>query len=500
MHESPLREPLVVGQTDYHTITEDICSPAEGAPTKYWYMGFTLAVIVLIIGFSSIAYTLLTGIGTWGLNKTIGWAFDITNFVFWVGIGHAGTLISAILLIFRQQWRTSINRSAEAMTIFAVFCAGLFPIIHMGRPWNGGWNLPLPNDLGTLWPNFNSALLWDVFAISTYLTVSIVFWYTGLVPDLATLRDRATTKLRREVLNFFSFGWTGSVRHWNRFELVSLILAGISTPLVLSVHTIVSFDFATSVIPGWHTTIFPPYFVAGAIFSGFAMVHTLLIVARVVMNLEKYITVGHLEAMAKVIMLTGSLVGLAYGTEFFIAWYSQYPFEQFIFINRAFGPYWWSYWIMVTCNVVTPQLFWSRKIRRSPVAIFIISIFVNIGMWFERFVIIVTSLHRDFLPSSWAMYTPTWVEVLIFVGTFGLFFTCFLLFAKYLPVIAIAEVKSIFKITRAGKPAEAFISEQEYDTDKGWAIAMANPHKAHAHDNDHLNLTDPTAQGGGEHQ
>ncbi|MGZ5303728.1 MAG: NrfD/PsrC family molybdoenzyme membrane anchor subunit, partial [Bacteroidia bacterium] len=329
---------------------------------------------------------------------------------------------------------------------------------------------------------------------------SIVFWYTGLVPDLATLRDRATTKLRREVLNFFSFGWTGSVRHWNRFELVSLILAGISTPLVLSVHTIVSFDFATSVIPGWHTTIFPPYFVAGAIFSGFAMVHTLLIVARVVMNLEKYITVGHLEAMAKVIMLTGSLVGLAYGTEFFIAWYSQYPFEQFIFINRAFGPYWWSYWIMVTCNVVTPQLFWSRKIRRSPVAIFIISIFVNIGMWFERFVIIVTSLHRDFLPSSWAMYTPTWVEVLIFVGTFGLFFTCFLLFAKYLPVIAIAEVKSIFKITRAGKPAEAFISEQEYDTDKGWAIAMANPHKAHAHDNDHLNLTDPTAQGGGEHQ
>jgi molybdopterin-containing oxidoreductase family membrane subunit len=473
MIESPVREPFIVGKTDYHTITEDICSTAEKPPTKAWLVGFALSALVLLAGFATITYTLLVGIGTWGLNKTIGWAFDITNFVFWVGIGHAGTLISAVLLLFRQSWRTSVNRSAEAMTIFAVLCAALFPIIHMGRPWNAYWNLPLPNDLGPLWPNFNSALLWDVFAISTYLTVSIVFWYTGLVPDLATMRDRSKSKLRREVLNFFSFGWTGSVRHWNRFELVSLVLAGVATPLVLSVHTIVSFDFATSVIPGWHTTIFPPYFVAGAIFSGFAMVHTLLVVARKVMKLEKYITISHLEQMAKVITLTGSMVGLAYGTEFFMAWYSQYNYEQFIFINRAFGPYWWSYWAMITCNVVTPQLFWNKKIRRSPVAIFIISIFVNIGMWFERFVIIVTSLHRDFLPSSWAMYSPTWVEAMIFVGTFGLFFTLFLLFAKYLPVIAIAEVKSIFRTTRTGKPLVAISNnDQDYDSDLAYEMVQ----------------------------
>jgi len=479
MHnESPLREPLVLGKTSYTKISDDICGPAEAKPTKWWWMSFILAASVLTYGFACITYTLVTGIGTWGLNKTIGWAWDITNFVFWIGIGHAGTLISAILLLFRQQWRMSINRSAEAMTIFAVFCAGLFPIIHMGRPWNAGWNLPLPNDLGPLWSNFNSALLWDVFAISTYLTVSVVFWYTGLIPDLGCMRDRAKSKLRKGILNFFSFGWTGSVRHWNRFELVCLILAGISTPLVLSVHTIVSFDFATSVIPGWHTTIFPPYFVAGAIFSGFAMVHTLLIVARKVMNLENYITIGHLEAMAKIITLTGSMVGIAYGTEFFMAWYSGYNYESFAFINRAFGPYWWAYWSMISCNVITPQLFWVRKIRRSPTLIFIITIFVNIGMWFERFVIIVTSLHRDFLPSSWAMYSPTWVEVSIFIGTFGLFFTCFLLFAKFLPVIAIAEVKSIMKSTQAGKPEAAIIGKdgQDYDPDLAFELAAAAQH------------------------
>ncbi len=442
MLESKFREPLVSKEVSYHQITEDILKPLEAKPTKAWYMGFALSLLVLGIFFISIGNTVINGIGTWGVNKTIGWAWDITNFVFWVGIGHAGTLISAILLLFRQKWRTSINRSAEAMTIFAVICAAIFPVFHMGRPWLAHWFLPLPNQYGSLWVNFNSPLLWDVFAISTYFSVSLVFWYTGLIPDIATIRDRATG-FRKKVYGAMSFGWNGSAKAWSRFESVCLILAGLSTPLVLSVHTIVSMDFATSVIPGWHTTIFPPYFVAGAIFSGFAMVLTLMIVARKVLNLEHYITIGHIEAMNKVIILTGSLVGLAYGTEFFIAWYSGVEYEQYCFVNRATGPYWWAYWSMISCNVITPQLFWSEKIRTSVVATFIITIFVNIGMWFERFVIIVSSLHRDYLPSSWAMYSPTITEVGIFVGTFGLFFTAFLLFAKYLPVIAIAEVKSI---------------------------------------------------------
>ena len=501
MQESPLREPLVLGNPSYGKITDDIIGPTEAKPTKYWLMGFAFSSAVMIFGFACILYTLTTGVGTWGLNKTIGWGFDITNFVFWIGIGHAGTLISAILLLFRQQWRMSINRSAEAMTLFAVMCAGLFPLIHMGRIWNAHWVLPLPNDFGPLWPNFNSALLWDVFAISTYFTVSIVFWYTGLIPDLATMRDRAKSKLRWMTLNFFSFGWSGSVKHWNRWELVGLILAGISTPLVLSVHTIVSFDFATSVIPGWHTTIFPPYFVAGAIFSGFAMVHTLLIIARKVMNLENYITIAHLESMSKIIMLTGSMVGFAYSTEFFMSWYSQYSYEQFTFVNRAFGPYWWSYWIMFTCNVATPQLYWSRKIRRSLVGMFIISIFVNIGMWFERFVIIVTSLHRDFLPSSWAMYTPSLIEVGIFVGTFGLFFTLFLLFAKFLPVIALAEVKNIYRVTTTGKPLEA-THGQDYDETHAYRIAQeayvatAQEHFMHDHHHQDAGLAMGMGEGG----
>lgn len=459
MYESPLREPLITGPKTYKDISDDICRTVEGKPTTWWTAGFVIAAFTLLMGFTCIAYTMWMGIGTWNLNKTIGWGFDITNFVWWVGIGHAGTLISAILLLFRQHWRTSINRSAEAMTIFAVACAGLFPLIHMGRPWLAWWVLPLPNDFGPLWVNFNSPLLWDVFAISTYLTVSVVFWFLGLIPDLALIRDRATTPIRKALYGFFSFGWTGSAKTWVRFELVSLILAGLATPLVLSVHTIVSFDFATSVIPGWHTTIFPPYFVAGAVFSGFAMVHTLLIIVRKVMHLENYITIGHLEAMAKVIITTGSLVGLAYGTEFFVAWYSGVEYEQYAFLNRAFGPYSWAYWIMVSCNVISPQLFWFKKLRTSPLFIFIISIFVNIGMWFERFVIIVTSLHRDFLPSSWAMYYPTWVEIGIYVGTFGLFFTLFLLFAKFLPVIAVAEVKSILKLTQKGKPRYMVMEE-----------------------------------------
>jgi molybdopterin-containing oxidoreductase family membrane subunit len=362
-----------------------------------------------------------------------------------VGIGHAGTLISAVLLLFRQKWRTSINRAAEAMTIFAVICAAMFPVIHMGRPWLGAyWALPLPNTYGSLWVNFNSPLLWDVFAISTYFSVSLVFWYIGLIPDFATIRDRATG-LRKIIYGALSLGWDGAAKTWMRYESVSLILAGLATPLVLSVHTIVSFDFATSVIPGWHTTIFPPYFVAGAIFSGFAMVLTLMIITRKVYKLEDYITIGHIELMNIVIIITGSIVGIAYITEFFIAWYSGVEAEQYAFINRATGPYWWAYWSMMTCNVISPQLFWIKKIRTSIVATFALSIVVNIGMWFERFVIIVTSLHRDYLPSSWAMFYPNWADVGVYLFTFGLFFTAFFLFAKFFPVINMAEVKSVLK-------------------------------------------------------
>jgi molybdopterin-containing oxidoreductase family membrane subunit len=443
--ESIIREPLITGKAiSYSQITEDICAPVERMPSKAWWIGFSIAVAGLLLWLVAVSYTFWNGIGAWGLNKTVGWAWDITNFVWWVGIGHAGTLISAILLLFRQNWRNSINRSAEAMTIFAVICAASFIIAHMGRAWLFHWALPLPNQYGSLWVNFNSPLVWDVFAISTYFSVSLIFWYTGLLPDIATIRDRAQG-LRRRIYSILSFGWNGSVKTWQRFETVSLILAGVSTPLVLSVHTIVSFDFATSVIPGWHTTIFPPYFVAGAIFSGFAMVLTLLIIARKVLGFENYITMAHIESMNKIIILTGSIVGVAYGTEFFIAWYSGVEYEQYAFINRATGPYWWAYWSMITCNVISPQLFWFKKIRTSVTATWILSIFVNIGMWFERFVIIVTSLHRDYLPSSWAMFYPTWVDVSIFIGSLGLFFTLFLLFLRVLPAIAMAEVKLLLK-------------------------------------------------------
>jgi molybdopterin-containing oxidoreductase family membrane subunit len=446
-HEAVVRDPLILGKKTYHQMTEDICRPVEGKANKYWWISFFIAFAAMLWGFTCLAYTIGNGIGTWGANKTVGWAWDITNFVWWIGIGHAGTLISAILLLFRQRWRMSINRSAEAMTIFAVICAGLFPLFHTGRPWLDYWMLPLPNQFGSLWVNFNSPLLWDVFAISTYFSVSLVFWYLGLLPDLATVRDRCVTPTKRFIYGILSFGWKGTARDWHRFEEVSLVLAGLSTPLVLSVHTIVSFDFATSIVPGWHTTIFPPYFVAGAIFSGFAMVLTLMIVARKVLNLEEYISLQHIELMNKIIILTGSIVGIAYITEFFMAWYSGVQYESYAFMNRAFGPYWWAYWSMMTCNVITPQLFWFKKIRTSVMATFIISIFVNIGMWFERFVIIVTSLHRDFLPSSWVMYSPTYIEVGIFVGTIGLFFTCFLIFSRVFPVIALAELKTIIKKT-----------------------------------------------------
>jgi molybdopterin-containing oxidoreductase family membrane subunit len=428
----------------YAKITDDILLPVENKPNKAWWIGFTVAVLGALLWVVSVSYTFWTGIGAWGLNKTVGWAWDITDFVWWVGIGHAGTLISAVLLIFRQNWRNSINRSAEAMTIFAVICAATYVVAHMGRPWLAYWIFPLPNQFGSLWVNFNSPLVWDAFAISTYFTVSLVFWYCGLLPDIATIRDRATG-LKQKIYSVLSFGWNGSVKTWQRFEIVSLILAGISTPLVLSVHTIVSMDFATSVIPGWHTTIFPPYFVAGAIFSGFAMVQTLLLILRKVMNFENYITMFHIESMNIIIMTTGSIVGVAYLTELFIAMYSRSEYEMYAFENRMLGPYAWAYWSMMTCNVISPQLFWFKKIRTSIPISWILSIVVNIGMWFERFVIIVTSLHRDYLPSSWAMFYPTWTDVGIFVGSIGLFFTLFLLFLRFLPGIAIAEVKLLLK-------------------------------------------------------
>ena len=448
-YESQLREPLVNGDKTYGQVTQDIVHTIEAKPTRLWYIGFYVSVVLLMFGVYSVYREVTYGIGQWNVNRTIGWGWDITNFVWWVGIGHAGTLISAILLLFRQGWRTGVNRAAEAMTIFAVMCAGQFPIFHMGRVWMAFFTLPYPNTRGPLWPNFNSPLLWDVFAISTYFTVSLLFWYSGLLPDLATVRDRAKTKLRKHLYGVASFGWSGSTKHWQRHESLSLVLAGLSTPLVLSVHTIVSFDFATSVVPGWHTTIFPPYFVAGAIFSGFAMVQTLMLILRKVMNLQDYITLGHIEAMNKVIVLTGSIVGCAYLTELFMAWYSQVPFEQDIFFKyRIAGPYGWSYWLMMTCNVISPQLFWFRKLRRNVLFTFIMSIVVNIGMWFERFVIIVSSLYRDYLPSSWSVYyRPTIWEVGFYLGTFGLFFTCFFLFSKYFPVIAIAEIKYVLKTT-----------------------------------------------------
>ena len=390
-----IRTPLITGGKSVADVSDDICRQVEGAPSRSWMLAIAVSSSFLIVGAYAVSVLLWEGIGVWGLNKTVGWAWDITNFVWWVGIGHAGTLISAILLLFRQKWRMGINRAAEAMTIFAVICAAMFPMFHMGRLWVGFyWALPLPNTFGSLWVNFNSPLLWDVFAISTYFAVSLVFWYIGLIPDFATIRDRAKNQISKNIYGVLSFGWMGGAKNWARYESVSLILAGIATPLVLSVHTIVSMDFATSVIPGWHTTIFPPYFVSGARFSGFAMVLTLLIITR---------RVFHLEA------------------------------------------YWWAYWTMMTCNVLSPQLFWIKKIRTNIAATFIMSIVINIGMWFERFVIIVTSLHRDYIPSSWAMFYPTRYDVGVYMFSFGFFFTAFLLFAKFFPVVNMAEVKSIIK-------------------------------------------------------
>jgi molybdopterin-containing oxidoreductase family membrane subunit len=458
-----VRVPLVLNNRSLGEITDIICGYVENKPPRWWLPAVMFFGSIAGLGGVMILYLVITGIGTWGLNNEVDWAWDITNFVFWIGIGHAGTLISAILCLFKQKWRTAINRSAEAMTIFAVICAATFPGIHVGRQWMAWFLFPIPN-YNNIWPNFRSPLLWDVFAVSTYGTVSLLFWYMGMIPDFATLRDRADKRLRMSkqgprllpfipvrvdtirayAYGFLAMGWRFSTRHWHRYETAYLVLAGVSTPLVLSVHSIVSFDFATSVLPGWHTTIFPPYFVAGAIFGGFAMVLMLLVPFRVLFtNMRDFITLRHLENMSKIVLVTGSMVGFAYAMEFFIAYYGGNENELFCFRNRAFGPYAWAYWTMISCNVISPQLFWFRVCRTTPAIIWFVALLVTIGMWFERFVIIVSSLHRTFLPGAWGMFWPTAVDILIFVGSIGIFTTLFLLFARFLPFFAIAELKAV---------------------------------------------------------
>jgi len=441
--EDPTRRaPLVLNHDSFGSVTREVCWVNEmPKPPKAWYITFAIAVALAGLLGMMILYLFITGVGVWGNQNPVMWGFPIVNFVFWVGIGHAGTLISAILFLFRQHWRTAINRFAEAMTIFAVICAATFPGIHVGRVWVVYWLFPIPNQMD-MWPQFRSPLLWDVFAVNTYFTVSLLFWYVGLIPDLATLRDRANTKLKAIAYGIFSLGWRGSTRHWHRYERAYLLLAALATPLVLSVHSVVSFDFAISQLPGWHTTIFPPYFVAGAIFGGFAMVVTLAVPARELWGLKNFITMRHLENMNKIILLTGTIVGYAYCMEFFIAWYSAAEFELFAFMNRATGQHWWAYAIMFTCNVIAPQLFWFKRFRTSIPVMFIVVNCVNVGMWFERFVIVL-SLEMDFLPSSWAYFSPTWVDLATLLGSFGLFLTLFLLFIRFLPVIAIAEIKAI---------------------------------------------------------
>ena len=436
------RPKLILNDRGFHWITDKVCGIVEEPTPLWWKVLFGVALFIASFTGLGLFYLVSTGTGTWGLRSPVGWGWAIVNFVFWVGIGHAGTLISAILCLLRQKWRTSINRAAEAMTIFAVMCAGIFPLFHVGRVWFGWWLLPLPNQNG-IWPQFRSPLEWDVFAVSTYFTVSTLFWYMGMVPDLGVIRDRAKTWWRKAVYSVLALGWRNGNRQWSNFEMAYLLLAGLSTPLVLSVHTIVSFDFAVSNVPGWHTTIFPPYFVAGAIFSGFAMVLTLMLPLRAIYRLHDVINQYHIDNMCKIILATGTMVGYAYATEFFIAAYSGNVYEKFAFINRAFGQYYWAYWIMVSCNVITPQLFWFKKVRENHSLVWIICIFVNVGMWFERFVITCTSLANDYLPSSWGYYSPTIVDIFTFFGTFGFFSVLFLLFIRFLPLLPMAEIKMV---------------------------------------------------------
>jgi Ni/Fe-hydrogenase subunit HybB-like protein len=440
----PGAPPVIAPGHTFASVTDKISSIVLSRPTPLgWWLGFLAAFCLANVLFVSITYLLVKGTGIWGVNIPVGWGFAIVNFVWWIGIGHAGTLISAILLLLKQTWRTSINRFAEAMTLFAVACAGIFPIIHTGRPWLAVyWLFPYPNTMG-VWPQFRSPLIWDVFAVSTYATVSLMFWFVGLIPDLATLRDRSQSRFGRVIYGMLAMGWRGSARHWHRYETAYLLLAGLATPLVVSVHTVVSFDFAVATLPGWHTTIFPPYFVAGAIYSGFAMVLTLAIPIRAIYGLEDFITLRHLQNMAKVMLATGLIVAYGYLTEAFVAWYSADKYEQFVPVNRATGPYWWSYWLLILCNIAIPQLLWFRRVRRTPVVLFVIALIVNAGMWLERFVIVVTSLHRDFLPSSWGMYRPTFWDWSTYIGTIGLFVALLFLFLRFLPMISIFEMRTI---------------------------------------------------------
>ena len=450
MSETPHKEvgvhtttPVVGPGLTFASVTDKISSLVLKRKTPlWWFFGFGVSFILVQVLLLTITHLLFTGIGIWGNNVPVGWAFDIINFVWWIGIGHAGTLISAILLLLRQKWRTSINRFAEAMTLFAVASAGLFPLLHAGRPWVLYWMFPIPNTMG-LWPQFRSPLMWDVFAISTYGTVSALFWFIGLIPDFATLRDRTRSKPFQIIYGLLAMGWRGSARHWHRYEMAYLLLAGLATPLVLSVHSIVSLDFAAGVIPGWHATIFPPYFVAGAIYAGFAMVLMLTIPLRKVYGLEDFITMRHIQNMAKVMLATGLIVAYGYMMEGFFGWYSGNLYERFMIYNRMTGPYGWVYWLLILCNVLAPQLIWFKRFRTNLVVLFILSIIVSIGMWLERFVIIVTSLHRDFLPSSWGMYSPTGWDFSMFLGTIGLFFALLFLFIRFLPIISIFEMRTI---------------------------------------------------------
>lgn len=441
--EVQLPAPVIGPGYSYGSVTDKISAIVlSGRTPLAWLIAFVIASAGAAMLFGTIAYLLYQGVGIWGINIPVGWGFDIVNFVWWIGIGHAGTLISAILLLFRQQWRTSINRFAEAMTLFAVACAGLYPLLHMGRPWFFYWTMPYPNTFG-LWPNFRSPLVWDVFAISTYATVSFLFWYTGLIPDLATLRDRSKNPLLRILYGIFALGWRNSAAHWNRYHAAYLLLAALSTPLVVSVHSVVSLDFSAGVIPGWHATMFPPYFVAGAIFSGFAMVLTLAIPLRRIYGLEDFITMRHINNMAKIMLVTGLIVFYGYMMELFMGWYSGSQYEEYLILNRMTGPYAPLYWALILCNGLVPQLLWSRGVRNNLLVLFIISLIVNVGMWLERFVIIVTSLHRDFLPSSWGMYYPTVFDWTMFIGTIGFFLTLLLLFIRVLPVISIFEMREL---------------------------------------------------------
>ncbi|MEM1207884.1 MAG: NrfD/PsrC family molybdoenzyme membrane anchor subunit [Planctomycetota bacterium] len=459
------RAPLVTGGLDLTSLTDRIGKIAGSWPNLWWWVAMLISFSLLNLFFGLIGYLVFTGVGVWGNNQPVAWGFPIVNFVFWVGIGHAGTLISAILYLFRQNWRTGINRFAEAMTIFAVCCAGIFPGIHVGRPWLAYWLFPIPNQMG-MWPQFRSPLLWDVFAVGTYATVSTLFWYMGMVPDLATLRDRAKSTVGKVAYGIASLGWTGSSRHWHRFERAYLILAALCTPLVLSVHSVVSFDFAVAQLPGWHTTIFPPYFVAGAIYGGFAMVLTLAVPCRYLLNIKEVITQRHIDNMCKVMLGVGMIVFYAYMMELFIAWYSAAPYEQWAFYNRAFGSSAWAYWTMIALNCIIPQVLWFKAARRSVFWVMLAAMSVNIGMWYERYVIVITTLQRDFLASSWDQFNATWVDVLMFTGSFGLFFTLFLLFLKFLPVVAIAEIKSIMPIAHA-HPIEKGDPVDDEDTPHG---------------------------------